>query len=352
MAIFSPLFADQAVYVNRSHAKKLVDFVKKGDIIYHFCAPCGDASPKSEYVNSIGMKGRANETTVKINQNEIDLAYIYIKNLTGRWENAAMFVGFQTSSVPRYIDPQSQNSLKIQSDKDNILSGRLEGVWETNRTLSRKLTGRDKIEIEAIRFDNSTQALSKFPERAEKYLKDHTIYMAGDCTFIAKGKRIDAEFLVTSHKGNPFLVLNINGNTEGLYVAIAVAKNRGDDILFLGGDHATEPYTPMERTNNTNLFKSHSVSEPERKTVSPNNEPRHKIPGRPERLSRPHSENLSKSCYSEAFIKKGKRMKKKEQQRTAVQIKVFVDRWPDMDAQNKLSAICPITIIKFKQGGN
>ena len=67
--------------------------------------------------------------------------------------------------------------LKVESDKDNVVSSRLEGRWQANKAISNRLADHDWGKTMGFHADD--KVVTKIPEKYEKFLADKTIYMAG-----------------------------------------------------------------------------------------------------------------------------------------------------------------------------
>jgi len=139
--------------------------------------------------------------------------------------------------------------LKVEPDKDNVVSSRLEGGWEVNSIISTQL-GRNRGG--AIEFRSNSSIVAKVPQKYEEFLQDRTIYMAG--IFTMRGN--EYPFLLIQHKGNPHIVYFRNkngdsfGDAESFNVMLAPAKETANDLLFIGGDFNNQPFTAYERSRN------------------------------------------------------------------------------------------------------
>jgi hypothetical protein len=81
-AIALPALADQCAYVTKEQALSAVSHINLGDTIYELCEPCGDTQPTAVEVRSVAVRtvDYENFWEVAINNNGIDLAYVFIES--------------------------------------------------------------------------------------------------------------------------------------------------------------------------------------------------------------------------------------------------------------------------------
>jgi hypothetical protein len=139
---------------------------------------------------------------------------------------------------------------KVESDKENVVSSRLEGRWQFNEAISSRLRTRLPLNRDrAMEFHADDKIVAKIPDKYGKFLKRKTIYMAG----IMKSGKNDYPFILTEHKGNPHIVIfrerdgDPLGDAESFNVMLAVAENTSNDLLFIGGDFNNQPFYALER---------------------------------------------------------------------------------------------------------
>lgn len=94
------LHADQQEWVSEEVANRAIELIPEGSEIRHFCEPCDDPSWTPETVSSIEVRPTGSDETyeVVVNDNSIDLAYVYFE-LEGEWVNLAMHLGLEVSDV-------------------------------------------------------------------------------------------------------------------------------------------------------------------------------------------------------------------------------------------------------------
>lgn len=92
--------ADQAICVTQKQAEKAAKFVKIGEEVRFYCAPCNDTGYKTVTVSGVSVgKDDVCDAAVTINDERVDLAYTYVKK-GDKWRNLAMLAGAEVSDVP------------------------------------------------------------------------------------------------------------------------------------------------------------------------------------------------------------------------------------------------------------
>jgi len=111
------ILADQARWITKKEAINASRFVSIGDIVYSYCAPCGDANASKKEVFSIAVKQvqvdddyhHGNYYEFIINDMPVDLAYVYI--LRGfKFENLAIVNNIEVQKVPRFLSGKIINN--------------------------------------------------------------------------------------------------------------------------------------------------------------------------------------------------------------------------------------------------
>ncbi|MHC4644490.1 MAG: hypothetical protein ACYTBJ_03235 [Planctomycetota bacterium] len=151
---------------------------------------------------------------------------------------------------------------KVKNEKQNVVSGRLEGKWQPHVPLTKRLLG-DVFQPSAstpdcISFRTEQSVVQTIPEKYDEFLKDTTIYMAGMMTRHNK----DYPFILIELFGNPHIVYfrerdgDPMGDAESFNVMLASAKDKTNDLLFIGGDFSNEPFEAYERKQKSNAMTS------------------------------------------------------------------------------------------------
>ncbi len=146
-------------------------------------------------------------------------------------------------------------ALRVEPDKENVVAGRLEGKWKLNAELTARLFDAKTAESMAknsYEFRSDPTVAAKIPEKYNDFLKDKQVYMAG--TFKSgRGDGQERPFLLVSHKGNPHLVYfrptrdDPLGDAESFNLVIVPAKDKANDLLFVGGDFNNQPFAAYDR---------------------------------------------------------------------------------------------------------
>lgn len=104
--VSSSIFGDQFSYNEKSVALKAAKFLKSEKEISFYCAPCEDREIKTEQIQNIKLKRTVSSDVeyyiVKVNNQEIDLAYTYVKR-GNAYKNLAIILGLNPSDVPATI---------------------------------------------------------------------------------------------------------------------------------------------------------------------------------------------------------------------------------------------------------
>lgn len=107
LAFFSlPAFADQCAYISKKQALEAVSRLQVGQTLYHLCEPCGETVPKVVTIESlsVGTVGYEDFWQVQVNNEGIDLAYVYIETNPRKPPiNLAAVSGCPTTDVSRFL---------------------------------------------------------------------------------------------------------------------------------------------------------------------------------------------------------------------------------------------------------
>ena len=104
LLLASAAFADQAMWITKKQAEAAVKLLNTKKEIKHFCAPAGDTKARREKIVKVSMARQGGEYwSACVNDDEIDLAYVYVQDKDGRWVNLAMALGVEVHDVPATI---------------------------------------------------------------------------------------------------------------------------------------------------------------------------------------------------------------------------------------------------------
>lgn len=141
--------------------------------------------------------------------------------------------------------------LKLEKDPENVVASRLEGSWQVSSQLAKRLSGERRVLLQSVSFKSDPTMLAKVPAAHAEAItaKSGKVYFAGYITF----KDQELPFLLTTLHGNPHIVLWMEqggdrfGNIESMNIMLAVAEEKQNDLMFLGGDFNNQPFNPYER---------------------------------------------------------------------------------------------------------
>ena len=104
LLLASAAFADQAMWITKKQAEAAVKLLKTKKEIKHFCAPAGDTKARREKILKVSMIRQDGEYwSACVNDDEIDLAYVYVQEKGGSWVNLAMALDVEVHDVPAEI---------------------------------------------------------------------------------------------------------------------------------------------------------------------------------------------------------------------------------------------------------
>ena len=138
--------------------------------------------------------------------------------------------------------------LEVKTEKENVVGSRLIGKWKTHASLSERLQGNAGREETVVFVEDKTVA-AKVPDRYTEALKQKPVYLAGIMTRNGKAH----PFILTEYNGNPYVFYfrekngDPMGDGESFNLVIAPAKDKGKDLLFIGGDFNNQPFCAFER---------------------------------------------------------------------------------------------------------
>ena len=149
-------------------------------------------------------------------------------------------------------------ALKVEPDKENVVASRLEGLWKPHEELSLRLAGR--VGRGQYEFRSDPKVAYLIPEKYHEKLKGKQIYMAGYMHRLEPAGRTQPEpFILIEYLGNARVIYfrdeggEAMGGAESFNVMLAVAKDRENDLLFIGGDFNNQPFSAFERADTRQL---------------------------------------------------------------------------------------------------
>merc|ERR1719348_1127905 len=141
----------------------------------------------------------------------------------------------------------------LTKDPENVVATQLAGDWDINLDLTSQLWPEylGIITITGISFTDDPSIVDMLPEEDCRYLMDtdRVLFLAGEITFkntTFNGEDDDKKpYVLTSWRGNPrFWYWHSTYQFIGsLNLMIAKASERANDLLFIGGDHNSQPFS-------------------------------------------------------------------------------------------------------------
>lgn len=150
----------------------------------------------------------------------------------------------------------------VASSAGNLVSRHLAGEWRLSGSLSTRLTGSGGGAPSQVSIQDDPSALGTISPTVERALAGSPIFLAGSLQFEA-GR---FSFLLAEKDGTPVLICFPQGQ-EGarpiiVLIALVPAKDKVNDLLFLGGETETQPFFAYERAEK--LAGPHLTAETER----------------------------------------------------------------------------------------
>ena len=147
----------------------------------------------------------------------------------------------------------AQAAFTVQPDKRNVVSNRMMGAWQVDRSATERLLGRKSSGLDSVSFRARSDVVGRVPEKYGKFLDGKRIYAAGLLTL--KGK--DHPFILIVHAGNPHVVWfrerdgDPMGDAESFNVMLAAGRDASTDMLFIGQDIGISPFAVYRRAART-----------------------------------------------------------------------------------------------------
>ena len=137
----SNAMADQAQLLTFTEKNKAMSILKGVSKLKAYCEPCGSLTPTIIDVKNLEVEKSSVEGmwVIKVNQKEIDLAYIYYKD-NSLWKNLAISLNIEVSSVSEILENDNtlelteiESAIKLLSNKSNYQLW----LWtKNNKTMS------------------------------------------------------------------------------------------------------------------------------------------------------------------------------------------------------------------------
>lgn len=139
----------------------------------------------------------------------------------------------------------------VVKPEKNMIAKKLFGKWTVNAELTKRLINRKRqIQVE---FKKDNSVVEDIPRKYDKFLIKTQIYAAGWFIFKRRSKARKYPFIFINYHGAPFIVFfrprngEPMGDAESLHIMLAQAREKKNDILFIGGDFSGEPFIAFDR---------------------------------------------------------------------------------------------------------
>jgi hypothetical protein len=104
-----PVLADQCSYITKEQALTAISRLNLDQTIYSLCEPCGEKIPEPIKIETLSIEtvDEQNFWQVKVNDEGIDLAYVFINSgIDGNFVNLAAVANCQAGQVSPVLSPQ------------------------------------------------------------------------------------------------------------------------------------------------------------------------------------------------------------------------------------------------------
>lgn len=169
--------------------------------------------------------------------------------------NTLAFMIFLTIPIVSAIAPREGAVVMDLNNKENIVASRLAGDWKFSIELSKRLQPSAPASAELTFTVDATAVPQEKLEKLAAALKkknlkgDLPVYLVGKLKMGAK----EYPSFLTNLNGNPHLVMfrekngDPMGDVESSNLTIAVAREKMNDVLYVGGDFNNQPFSAFER---------------------------------------------------------------------------------------------------------
>ena len=154
-------------------------------------------------------------------------------------------------SVSAAVPPQD-TALRVRPEPQNVVASRLEGLWTPDAALCERLGVR--VPKDTYEFASDASIAERVPDTYAEFLGQKRLYQAGVVTIRSGADRVEKyPYVLIENDGNPHLITfrerdgDAMGDAESSLLTAVPAKERKDDLLFLGGDFNNEPFRAYRR---------------------------------------------------------------------------------------------------------
>jgi hypothetical protein len=142
-----------------------------------------------------------------------------------------------------------------RTQEQNVVASRLAGSWKVEPALSERLTGRATAVGGSLVFVADDEVKKKIPARFMDAAKKEGITIEVRLAGYLEMRGAKQPFILTTVEGNPHVFYfrerggDPFGDSESFNVMLAPAKDRKNDLLFIGGDFNNQPFRAYERAD-------------------------------------------------------------------------------------------------------
>ncbi len=147
--------------------------------------------------------------------------------------------------------------IKLVDGSNNVLALNVEGTWSLDMELAERLHGKDSKEMELfdlkVIFVEDKKVLDVLNSKENGKTLKYKVYSVGKVNYSGEPFDFSYYYAVVNRDGNSTLaVFNPDekegkGDWEFSNAMLAKAEKSKSDLLFLGGDRASEPMFPLKR---------------------------------------------------------------------------------------------------------
>ena len=232
-----------------THQAKLLEELKQSQIVWTAApqATCAqtDMSPESPVVlsfnNCFGVSSKEEAAKLLIHEVSHHLGVGNSAEQESFADRLAIAVFDNWASL-------QQKTIPLCEDENNVLSSAIFGSWKSDVALTKRLDA-DASNFDPVSFEKDLSVIN-------------VLKPFGGCAVTAgyfnwsknEGSRRERQiFVLTVSRGNPIVRYYHYREVEREWkanfnnVAITRGRNRQNDLLFIGGDHLSEPFTAYVR---------------------------------------------------------------------------------------------------------
>ncbi|MCI0358330.1 MAG: hypothetical protein L0211_07600 [Planctomycetaceae bacterium] len=150
------------------------------------------------------------------------------------------------------VAPVARND-DIRTQEQNVVASRLAGSWKLEPALTERLTGKATALDTTLVFVADPEVKKKVPARFIEAAKKEGITIEVRMAGYLEIRGAKYPFILAAFQGNPHVFYfrerggDPFGDSESFNVMLAPAKDRKNDLLFVGGDFNNQPFSAYSR---------------------------------------------------------------------------------------------------------